>query len=57
MSSRELTEWMVLAKIEQEEAEHARDVAESGDGIVVVSGRDRLPEDEESDTDDGGATE
>ena len=37
---------MALERIEAEEAEHQRDVAESGDGIVIESGRDMEDEPE-----------
>lgn len=50
MSSRELSGWMALMIVHEEEAEYQRDLASSGDGIVKVSGR---PDDE----DDDGETE
>ena len=47
---------MALRQIEAEEEEHRRDVAESGDGIVIEVGRDTDVEDdvpEDSPEDDG----
>lgn len=52
MSSRELSAWHALFLVEAEEREHARDVIESGDGLVIVSGRDG--DDEDDDGDEGG---
>lgn len=48
MTSRELSAWWALFTVHQEEHKHARDVAESGDGVVIVSGRD-----DDEDDDDG----
>ncbi len=50
MSSDELAGWMALFEVHAEEAEHQRDVAESGDGQVIRYGS---PESDEAD-DDGG---
>lgn len=50
MSSRELSGWLALFQVEAEEAQHRRDVIESGDSHVIVSGRD----DDEDDADEGG---
>lgn len=50
MSSRELSGWWALLRVHQAEAEHARHVAESGDGQVIYSGRDE-------DTDDDGGSD
>lgn len=47
---------MVLFKIEAEEAQHARDVAESGDG-VVIRGHVPLPEATSDGWDDDGTPE
>jgi hypothetical protein len=47
MPSLELTKWFALFLVQAEERQHARDVAESGDGIVYESGR-------EDDSDDDG---
>jgi hypothetical protein len=47
ISSRELTEWIALAKVEAKEEEHRRDIEESGDGKVVVVGAD--PDDDDDD--------
>ena len=52
MSSRELSAWMALLKVHGEEREYARHVAESGDGQVIISGRD---EDDDEDEDGGEA--
>lgn len=52
MTSQELTAWWALYEVEAEESKHARDIAESGDGQVIVHGGD----DEEED-DDGGSPE
>lgn len=40
MSSQELSAWWTLYQVEGDEREYARHVAESGDGEVVISGRD-----------------
>lgn len=48
MDSRELSGWWALYQVEGEEAEYQRHLAESGDGQVVISGRD------EGEDDDGG---
>lgn len=53
MTSLELSRWQALYRVRAEEAQHARDVAESRDGIVIVSGRDDEIEDD-SDTDTDG---
>jgi hypothetical protein len=47
-SSRELSEWMALARVRHQEDEEARDRAESPDGQVFYHGR------EETDRDDDG---
>lgn len=44
---------IALFRIEAEERTHAQHVAESGDGIVHVSGREPLPEDEDVEESDG----
>lgn len=47
---------MALRQIEAEEEEHRRDVAESGDGIVIEAGRETDVEEnvpEDSPEDDG----
>lgn len=49
MTSRELTGWWALFLVHDEEAQEARDRAESGDGQVYVYGKD----DDEDDGDDG----
>jgi len=49
MTSLELTKWWVLYQVRGEEAEHQRNVAESGDGQVVYYGRDEDDEDDEGD--------
>ena len=51
MSSRELTAWMAYYAVKAEEAEHQQDLAESGDGVVVVHGRDPDADDDEDDGD------
>lgn len=55
MDSQELTGWMALFGVHQEEAEHQRDIEESGDGIVHVAGvdPDHDTTDEEDDEPDG----
>lgn len=53
MSSRELTHWIALAKVHEDEAEHRKLVAESGDGQVFISGGDDDIEDEDDESDDG----
>lgn len=47
MSSHELTAWQAFYAVRTEESEHQRHVLESGDGQVIVSGRDEPDEDEE----------
>ena len=47
MDSRELSGWWALFQVRGEEAEHRRHVAESGDGQVIVTGRDDDRDDEE----------
>lgn len=47
VTSLELSKWMALARVQHDEAEEARDAAESPDGIVHYYGR-------ETDTDDDG---
>jgi hypothetical protein len=47
ITSEELTVWMGLFKIQAGEAQHAHDIAESGDGIVHVSGLDDGSDDDE----------
>ena len=49
ISSRELSQWWALYQVRGEEAEYRRHVAESGDGQVIISGRD----DDEDENDDG----
>jgi hypothetical protein len=51
MSGREFMAWLALEKIHADEQEHARNVAESGDGVVVYHGR---PEDDDDEDDDDG---
>jgi hypothetical protein len=54
MSSQELTAWMALFNVHAEEAQRQRDILESGDGHVYVSGL----EDEDDELRDGdGAAE
>ena len=57
MDSVELTGWWALLQVHEEEAEHQRDLAESGDGIVTVAGKDpdRDDDDEDEAPDDGEA--
>jgi hypothetical protein len=50
ISSRELTEWVALVKVEHEDEKRRQDQLESGDGQVFVSG---LDEDDDEDLDDG----
>jgi len=38
MSSAELSGWLALFAVHAEEDEHRRDLEESGDGVVIVSG-------------------
>jgi hypothetical protein len=59
MPSWEFTAWMVLEGIRAKEAKHERDVAESGDGQVIVTGADPDVDDDDEDlvTDDDGETE
>lgn len=52
MSSAELSHWWALFAVHAEEAEHQRDLAESGDGEVHVYGRDTEDEDEDGDSGD-----
>ena len=40
ISSAELSAWHALYQVRHEEAEHQRHLEESGDGTVIVSGRD-----------------
>jgi hypothetical protein len=51
ISSPELTAWWALFEVEADEAEHHRDVIESGDGQVIVHGLD--DDEDEEDRDDG----
>jgi len=51
MSGRELTGWIALEQLHAEEAEHARNVAESGDGVVHYHGREE-DDDEDEDAED-----
>ena len=48
---------MALATVQADEAQHRQDVIESGDGVVIESGRDdgedELPEDAPEDEIDG----
>lgn len=50
MSGQEFTAWIALFNVKAREAEEARDIVESGDGIVHVYGRDG---EEDQDEDDG----
>lgn len=52
MSSDELTGWLALFGVHEEEAEYRRHQRESGDGIVEVHGRDDGEDDEDDDSDD-----
>lgn len=47
MDSRELSGWLALFRVHAEEAEYRRHLAESGDGQVIVSGRDDEDEDDD----------
>lgn len=51
MSSLEISSWIALRAVHREEAERRKDLAESGDGHVIVHGRDpdRDDDDEEAD--------
>lgn len=51
MSSRELSTWLALSRVYEEEAEHRRHVMESGDGQVIVTGRDEPDDDEDDELD------
>lgn len=53
MSSLELTHWQAFYAVRAEEADHQRDLAESGDGVVVVHGQDPEADNEDEDEDDG----
>jgi hypothetical protein len=48
MSSQELSHWFALFVVHGQEHEHAQHVADSGDGIVYVSGKDDEPDDDGS---------
>ncbi len=54
MSGQEYAAWGALFNVKAEEAEHERDIAESGDGVVIVSGLDRDDEPDDDDEDDEG---
>jgi len=47
ISSAELSAWHALYRVRHEEAEHQRHLEESGDGTVIVSGRDDDDEDDD----------
>lgn len=47
MSSQELTGWLALFGVQAEEADYRRDLADSGDGEVIVTGRDDDDDEEE----------
>ncbi len=49
MSSLELSKWMALFAVHEDERQAARDLAESGDGVVIDPKRDQ---DDEDDGDD-----
>jgi hypothetical protein len=56
MPSSELSAWWALFAVQEEEAQYARDVAESGDGVVMVYGNtDHDDEDGEDEGDDAEA--
>lgn len=57
MPSTELTGWMALMKVHHEEAEERQHIAESGDGIVIVSGRDEEFDDEDDEDEPDAETE
>ena len=57
MDSVELTGWWALFQVHEEEAEHQRDLAESGDGIVTVAGKDPDRDDGEDEALDDGEAE
>lgn len=47
MESRELSAWYALYRVRHDEAEYERHRAESGDGVVVITGRGDEDEDGE----------
>ena len=47
ISSAELSAWQKLYQVRHEEAEHQRHLEESGDGQVIVHGRDDGDEDDD----------
>lgn len=53
--SHELTGWLALFQVHEEEhtaaQEHAKHVADSGDGEVIYHGTPGRPDDEDDDTD------
>lgn len=51
ISSRELSEWIALAQVEAKEDERRKDLADSGDGVVIVANDPDADEEE----DDGEA--
>lgn len=53
MTSEELSAWWALFQVHEEEAEYARHVAESGDGVVMISGLDEDGTEDEADEADG----
>lgn len=59
--SRELSGWQQLMMVEEEEAQHEKDIRESGDGKVYVHGAppadDLTPGDEDGILSDDGETE
>lgn len=58
MSGQEFTAWIAFFNVKAREAEEARDIVESGDGIVHVYGAEGAEEDREEDGyDDDGETE
>lgn len=57
ITSRELSAWWALYQVEAEEEERRRDVLESGDGHVIVTGLDDEDGDGDQDDDAGSETE
>lgn len=55
MSSQELNGWLALFAVHEEEEERRKDLADSGDGVVIVHGRD--PYASEDEDEDGGTPE
>lgn len=54
MSGQEFTAWIAFFNVKAREAEEARDIVESGDGIVHVYGAEGAEEDQD---DEDGETE